>query len=174
MLAVIALAVIGYPWLPAIQYQIFSHTPAAQPETIRKVATERPIDGNRVIIPKIGVDTPILEGSSLDVLNAQEGVWHQTGGQGFGNFVLAGHRFKYLPPNTSTLYSLDKLEPGDTIAVDWAGQRTIYQVEKLKTIGADDVSILNPTLTPKLTIYTCTDKKQTQRTVAIAVPLQNP
>lgn len=133
-----------------------------------------PITDNRVIIPKIGVDTPIVEGSSLKVLDQTEGVWHQTGSVTHGNFVLAGHRFRYLPPNTSTLYNLDKLAVGYLIAVDWLGKRTVYQVTQTEVVPQNDVAILNPTSTPRLTLYSCNDIRQTQRVVAIAQPLPAP
>jgi LPXTG-site transpeptidase (sortase) family protein len=170
----VAALVVVYPYTPAVQYQLFRASSTGSPQAVQRVVADREIDGNRVIIPKIGVDTPIVEGSSLDVLKTEEGVWHQTGDISGGNFVLAGHRFKYLPPNTSTLYNLDKLAAGDTIAVDWEGRRTIYQVTKLMTVGANDTSILNSDFGQRLTIYTCTDTRQTQRTVAIAQVAANP
>jgi LPXTG-site transpeptidase (sortase) family protein len=133
-----------------------------------------PITDNRVIIPKIGVNTPIVEGSNLKILDKAEGVWHQTGSVAHGNFVLAGHRFRYLPPNTSTLYNLDKLAPGDAIAVDWLGKRTVYQVTQMEIVPQNDVAILDPTASARLTLYSCNDIRQTQRVVAIAEPLPAP
>lgn len=144
------------------------------PNAAATAANVIPITDNRVIIPKIGVNTPIIEGSNLKVLDKNEGVWHQTGNLSKGNFVLAGHRFRYLPPNTSTLYSLDKLAPGDAIAIDWLGKRTVYQVTQMEVVPQNDVAILNPTATPRLTLYSCNDFRQTQRVVAIATPLPTP
>jgi LPXTG-site transpeptidase (sortase) family protein len=152
--------------------QVASNTATANPAAA--AADVVPITDNRVIIPKIGVDTPIVEGSSLNVLNKTEGVWHQTGSVTQGNFVLAGHRFRYLPPNTSTLYNLNKLTPGDTIAIDWLGKRTVYQVTQMEVVSQNDVAILNPTPKPQLTLYSCNDFRQTQRVVAIAQPLPSP
>jgi len=67
---------------------------------------------NRLVIPKIGVDSEILEGSSLDVLLTKEGVWREpydsTPDQD-GNVMIAGHRFQYLPPNTHTFYNLEEV-----------------------------------------------------------------
>lgn len=184
-----AAIVFVYPLWPAAQFQWQRWHPsqtANLSSATARVATTKPgspgataadvipITDNRVIIPKIGVNTPIIEGSNLKVLDKSEGVWHQTGNVTKGNFVLAGHRFRYLPPNTSTLYNLDKLAPGDAIAIDWLGKRTVYQVKQMEVVPQNDVAILNPTATPRLTLYSCNDFRQTQRVVAIAEPLQAP
>ncbi len=168
--ALVAIGVLLYPVYPELTYRVYSTTPAAKADAAKTSPQDKPIDGNRLWIPKIGVDTPILEGSDLTILDSEEGVWHQTGGYGYGNFVLAGHRFKYLPPNTSTLYNLDKLEPGDTLAVDWNGKREIFEVEKKIKVNAKDLSILNPTFQQTVTIYTCSDKQETERIVIRAKP----
>jgi LPXTG-site transpeptidase (sortase) family protein len=102
------------------------------------------------------------------VLNTQDGVWHETGTLQNGNFVLAGHRFKYLPPNTSTLYNLKELTVGDTIIVDWYKTRYIYVVDKTETVRSTDTAVLNQTGGPRLTIYTCANAAQTWRTVVLA------
>lgn len=170
VVAAVAIGVLLYPVFPEISYRIYSTTPAAKADAAKTSPQDKPIDGNRLWIPKIGVDTPILEGSDLTILDSEEGVWHQTGGYGYGNFVLAGHRFKYLPPNTSTLYNLDKLEKGDTLAVDWNGKREIFEVEKKLKVGAKDISILNPTFQQTITIYTCSDEQETERIVIRAKP----
>ena len=187
-----AAVVFVYPLWPAAAYQWqrlhptpvvnIGHTTAVAaakpgvpaPPSAAEAANVIPITDNRVIIPKIGVDTPIVEGSSLKVLDKTEGVWHQTGSVNHGNFVLAGHRFRYLPPNTSTLYNLNKLAPGDEIAVDWLGKRTVYQVTQMEVVPENDVALLNPTAKPQLTLYSCNDIRETQRVVAIATPLPSP
>ena len=170
---VAAIALVAYPLMPEIGYRVtridVGRGPGVLAASTASTTTE-PVSGNRVIIPKIGVTTPILEGSSLKVLDKEEGVWHQSGAL-VSNMVLAGHRFRYLPPNTSTLFNLDKLTPGDTVAVDYFGKRTVYAVTAIKTVGAKEVSILNSTGKPHLTIYTCTDMRQSKRTVIIAEPL---
>jgi LPXTG-site transpeptidase (sortase) family protein len=174
LVAVAALAVLVYPWLPEAGYRLRQATqPTALAAAASHIPADRPIQDNRLIVPKIGIDTPILESSSLNILDKQEGVWHQTGNQ-TNNFVLAGHRFRYLPPNTSTLYNLNKLEVGDVLAIDWLGKRTVYRVTQLTNVPASQVSILEPSDHPQLTIYTCTDIRQTQRTVITAEPLPAP
>lgn len=167
--ALASLALIIYPLYPGVAYQVDRQVSTTVNHT-QALAAVPPLASstNRVIIPKLGVDTNILEGSSLDILNHQDGVWHQTGTLQTGNFVMAGHRFKYLPPNTSTLYNLAQLTPGDTIIVDWYRTRYVYVVDSRETVKATQVSILNQSGGPRLTIYTCTNSAQTKRTVVHA------
>ncbi len=168
-------AVLVYPFVPEIRYRLSHHptlTPAVQ---LAQVSATQPAPisnrHNRVIIPSIGVNSPILESSSLAILDTHEGVWHQTGTLASSNFVIAGHRFKYLPPNTTTFYNLDKLKSGDVIVVDWEGKRSIYTVSGIRTVKAGDISVIAPTTEPQLTIYTCSDKRETERIVVAAKPL---
>ena len=154
-----------YPLYPGVKYQV-----QRKLGSFNQAATAAPgvSATNRLIIPKIGVDTNILEGPSLAVLNHHDGVWHQRGAIAGDNFVIAGHRFKYLPPNTSTLYNLGQLQVGDAILVDWEGKRYVYSVSATELVKQTDISILAPSPTTELTIYTCYDLRQTERTVVIA------
>lgn len=177
MFAVSAIVFV-YPWLPELDYQLHKgdyQAQAAAVLTSQPAGVNNPkanIEGNRLIIPKIGVSTAILEGPSLKILDKEEGVWHQTGNLADGNFVLAGHRWRYLPPNTSTFYNLDKLSAGDTIVLDWRGKRLIYSVSQVKTVKNTETSILNSDpKTPHITLYTCSDKAQTKRVVVFAQPV---
>jgi LPXTG-site transpeptidase (sortase) family protein len=165
-----SLALVLYPLFPGLQYQLQKQvsTTIGRTQAEAAAAPARVSDTNRVIIPKIGVDTNILEGSSLKVLNRQDGVWHQTGTLQSGNFVMAGHRWKYLPPNTTTLYNLGQLTTGDTIIVDWYRTRYVYVVDKVESVRANDLSVLAQTGGPRLTIYTCENMAQTARTVVLA------
>ncbi len=118
----------------------------------------------QLIIPKIGVDMPIIvtgkeynEADAYDALN--RGAWlyttTSTPEEG-GNTVLAGHRFKYIPPASNTLYSLDKIEKGDEILIYWQGREYTYRVNNHTIVPPSDLTVLNPTPTPTLTLITCT------------------
>ncbi len=171
----LATTVFVYPFVPAIHYRLSHQANLPQAAQLAKVPAAQPAaennPTNRVIIPSIGVNTPILESSSLAILDTHEGVWHQTGTLQTSNFVIAGHRFKYLPPNAATFYNLDKLKAGDVVVIDWVGKRNVYTIAEIRTVNATDVSVIAPTSEPRLTIYTCSDKNETQRIVVIAKPL---
>jgi LPXTG-site transpeptidase (sortase) family protein len=186
-IGIVAAIVFIYPLWPSVAYEVQQLNPNSLTATADEsnvapssappvtnvlqsqgaVPTTQP---NQVIVPKIGVDTPIVEGPSLKVLNKTEGVWHQTGSVNHGNFVLAGHRFRYMPPNTSTLYELNQLQVGDIIKLDWMGKQITYHVIQMKVVPASDVEILNQTKSPRLTLYSCNDVLMTHRVVAIAIP----
>jgi LPXTG-site transpeptidase (sortase) family protein len=165
-----SLALILYPLYPGVQYQVQRQVSTTIGHSQAQAAAAPPVvsNTNRLIIPKLGLDANILEGSSLDVLNHQEGVWHQTGVLQNGNLVLAGHRWKYLPPNTTTFYNLKQLTTGDTVIVDWYRTRYVYIVDKTETVSVKDTKILAQTGGPRLTLYTCANVAQTLRTVVLA------
>lgn len=157
-----------YPFYPAAKYEVDRKVAQTiSNSTVLASAPEKVSVSNRVIIPKIGVDTAIVEGKTLKILETVDGVWHETGVE-TGNIVLAGHRFKYLPPNTTTLYNLNKVVVGDTIVVDWYQKRYIYVVSETKVVDKTEIGIRNPTPTPTLTIYSCEEKNQANRIVVQA------
>lgn len=115
----------------------------------------------RLVIPSIGVDADILEGSSLDVLSNYEGVWRepQSGNpQSPGsNMVIAGHRFQYLPPNRTTFYYLDRLNKNEKILVYWNDTPYLYEVISTRVVSPYHVEVRNRVDgMDLLTIYTCT------------------
>jgi LPXTG-site transpeptidase (sortase) family protein len=169
---VVGLLVVAYPFLPALRYAIHRPTPTLPYVTNLNVNSSLlknlpglPIIGNkpvpldnRIIIPRIGVDIPILEGPTQSVLD-RGGIWHipntsnPTAG---GNFVLSGHRWQYLPPSSTTLYLLDKVQDQDPIIIYWEGQEYDYRVTGREIVSPDKIEIQAPTDGPRLTIYTCT------------------
>lgn len=168
-----ALVLMALPIWPRARYTVQTALPnrravVAHAET--DAIARPPGPGNWLLIPAIGVKTPVVDGLDIAVLDHETGVWRQTGEAGQGNLVIAGHRFKYLPPNQTTLYNLDQLTMGDPITLWWQGQRHVYAVAKSFTVGRDAVQILNPTQAEQLTLYTCTDLNASHRLVVIAQP----
>jgi len=164
----IGLYIVLYPFFPRLKYLIernrydfpyqtnISEIAGAEDENVEKEIPEE----NRVVIPKIGVDMPIVEGTDDRVLDI--GVWHRpaTGKPGFGNMVLTGHRFGYdfLPEdvrNSTSFYNLDKLEKGDYIIIYWNGVEYDYQVEFSEVVDKMDKYIEDQTDEERLTLYTC-------------------
>lgn len=181
-LIVIGLVLLGYPFFPWVRYAVLRPKPAV-PYTTKLAGTSYlPVagpreptkpQGNRLVIPKIGVDVPIVEGPTETAL--WRGVWRIPGTSSpdkGGNTVLSGHRFQYRPPNSSTLYLLDRLQNGDPIIVYWNDQEYDYVVRERRVVNPDAVEILAPTDKPQLTIFTCTPLFTTkQRLVLIAEPI---
>lgn len=171
---VVAIGLIASPFWPHASYAVQTALPnhhAVVAQTAADAAAHPPGPGDWLLMPEIGVATPVVEGQDIGVLDRETGVWHQAGTVGTGNLVIAGHRFKYLPPNQTTLYNLDQLSMGDPITIWWHGLRRSYVVSTSFTVGRDATQILNPTQTEQLTIYTCTDLAASHRLVIIAKPV---
>lgn len=171
VLELLAMGLVVYliimPIWPALQYRYFQENPA-DAQDLKKVESrtvdlinhlpvaKKNVSLNRLIITKIGVNAPIVESKNPVALN--QGAWRvpesSTPDKG-GNTVITGHRFKYLPPNNLTFYLLDKLTTGDLIALRWQKQAYYYRVKETKIVPATEISILEPTAEPTLTLYTC-------------------
>lgn len=112
---------------------------------------------NLLIIPKIGVRMPIVEGNDESALN--RGAWRlpetSTPDKG-GNTALTGHRWLYRPPSQKTFYLLDKLEIGDSFQILWLGKTYNYKVVSTFVVEPTQVDVLNPTSVPTVTLITCT------------------
>lgn len=126
---------------------------------------------NILVIPKIDVKVKIIEGESQEALD--QGAWRMpttsTPDKG-GNTVISAHRFKYLPPNNTTFYLLDKLNRGDRLFVYWQGKEYKYVVIESKVVEPTEISILDNTPDNRLTLFTCTPLFSTaKRLVVVSV-----
>jgi sortase A len=130
-------------------------------ETLQAAAklpdNEDSVSPNRLIIPKIGVNAPIVESKSADY-GLSQGAWlvpnTSTPDKG-GNTVITGHRFKYLPPHNLTFFLFDRLEAGDTFSIIWNNEFYYYRIKDTEIIEPTKVSILDHTAEPIVTLYTC-------------------
>ena len=175
ILRIISVLLLGYlliyPVFPLLRYKLYESSSSAQQinysdqsqiETILDNQTanlpENEIKaGNRLIISKIGVNAPIVE-SNNERKGLDSGIWRmpETSRPNIGgNTVLTGHRFKYLPPNNTTLYSLNKVSTGDIITIIWEKDTYFYKVTESKIVKNNDFSILEKTDKPVITVFTC-------------------
>jgi sortase A len=120
----------------------------------------------RIVIPKINVDVPVVYGmTSVVEANVQEalkkGVVHfaDTSKPGFnGNAVFVGHSSNSVWEEGDYKFVfalLDKLDKGDSLYLFYEGKRYTYIVTAEKIVNARDVSVLNPTQKPTITLVTC-------------------
>lgn len=134
--------------------------------------------GNKVYIPKIGVNVDLNSGGAEAL---EKGAWHRFPERGNpvagGNFIISAHRFSLgaTPGQTrqkSPFYHIDKLKIGDQIIVDFRGKRYGYEITEEKSVKPTQVEIEAESEEPKLTLYTCTLKGDSDgREVFIARPL---
>ena len=105
-------------------------------------------------IPKLGVEVPVLEGTSDANLNRGVGHIRGTAEPGeLGNLAITGHRDGFFRP-------LKDIAPRDVIeierlAADGARHIDRYRVRDLKVVLPSDTSVLRPSSTSTLTLITC-------------------
>ncbi len=133
--------------------------------TVRKLTAEQPKPhDNRVYIPQINVDIPIVPINGNETAALEKGAVHRAPTSGNpesgGNYVIAAHRFNIgLTPNAtrarSPFYHIDSLKKGDQIYVDYEGERYVYEIYEKSLVPPTAVEIEQRTEEPRLTMYSC-------------------
>ena len=116
------------------------------------VLTPGPEQAQRVVIPSLGVDAPVVEGDDWEAM--MKGVGHTIGSANpgaRGNCVLSAHNDIY----GEIFRDLPDLQVGDEILVHTQTQEYRYVVEQTRIVGPKEVSVLASTSTPVLTLITC-------------------
>ena len=141
---------------------------ASESSKILPTPTTRPQPENMLSIERIGVSVPIVEGKDAGAL--LYGAWRYPGtsrpNQG-SNTVIFGHRFRYLPPNNTTFYKLDRLAVGDTFRITWRGKIYRYTVTEIKIIQPTDFSVVQKTEKPTVTLITCSPLFSTKERLVV-------
>lgn len=116
------------------------------------IPTAAPGLPSRIVIGKLNVDAPVVEGDDEEALKM--GVGHRAAsaspGQR-GNMVLAGHNDVY----GEVFRYLDRLVAGDTVVVYSGTESFEYTVRDTRIVEPDDVSVLQATQGPTLTLVSC-------------------
>lgn len=110
----------------------------------------------RIVINKIGLDYPILEGATEDNLNISITRFYGSKVNTVGNCILAGHNMK----DGSLFGKLKAIENGDSIILqDNSGIKKEYKVFSIKVIEPTDFSILfqDTNSNSWATLLTCTN-----------------
>ena len=181
-LVVIVLGVIA-----GIVYLSYNNTPSAPPEstaatpaldgptaapvvesvpTTAALATplaDEKTAGASFYAPTAGITGQIVEtyldGTSWDVSQLGPNVGHLEGTGWLdtpGNIVLAGH-VEMADGRPGIFADLDKLQIGDAVIVTQDGQDRVYEVHQKFKTAPDDLSVVYPTPTQRLTLITCSN-----------------
>lgn len=179
LVIILGLYIVISPFLPQIEYWLRD----SDPQTIApyggelaksegNTSTNPPPIENRIVIPSISLNEPIIESSNISAITGG-GTWRRPNSSKpteDSNTVIVGHR--YFGNNISTFYHLDKVVVGQLLAVYWEGKEIIYQVTETKVVDPSAVSIEAATNEKQLTLYTCTPIWTAKnRLVIIAKPL---
>ncbi len=114
--------------------------------------TPSPRSPTRIVIPAIGVDAPIIQGTDWEAL--KKGVGHHPGTPNpgeRGNMVLAAHNDIY----GEIFRDLEKLRPGNEIWVYAGSQAYRYIVVQKQIVLPTQVEVMAPTHDPVVTLITC-------------------
>ena len=147
--------------------QIASDMTAPSPEPIQPIVLPV-VEPTHLIIPSIGVDTPVVEVFVVDgewqTAEYAAGYMHGSALAGeAGNMAISGH----LGLRGGVFANLAALQPGADIYVDAAGWRYHYLMRNSQVVWPTQVEVLYPEETPTLTLLTCTNW-DTQRLVVTA------
>ncbi len=157
---VVCTYIVALPFVPMVTFWVASKSNqatqlAAQLHPPKASVVAVPKD-NRLIIPSMLLDTPIVEGKTIAALHS--GAWRRpntsTPDKG-GNTVIAAHRFTYTNPH-GVFYYLNKIYLGDEVGVFWNGKRYLYKVTSVSQVPPTQTAIEDNTDTAQLTLYTCT------------------
>lgn len=100
-------------------------------------------------IPRIHLDVPVLEGTAARTLDRGAGHIEETAAPGSdGNVGIAGHRDGFFR-------GLKDVVEGDAIELDTLQGTQVYRIEHTWIVTPDEVSVLDPTPEPSLTLVTC-------------------
>jgi sortase A len=121
----------------------------------RKRAWEVAVRGNAsaplaiLRIPRIALEVAVREGTDDWTLNQGVGHIEDTARPGEdGNVGIAGHRDGFFR-------ELKEMHPGDWLEIETIGAVNIYQVERTWIVDGDEVSVLDRTGEPAVTLVTC-------------------
>jgi sortase A len=121
---------------------------------------------DRLIIPKIGVNSPIvwMESDQEEDIQKylQNGVGHypNTAFPGeVGNCFITGHSSNYWWKSGGYNYVfalLDELLVGDQTIIYYKQKKYVYEVYEVKIVSPENTEVLQPTSEPTITLMTCT------------------
>ncbi len=116
------------------------------------VPTPGPEHPQRIVIPVIDVDAPVVKGDDWESLKM--GAGHHIGSANpgeRGNCVISAHNDIY----GEIFRDLPKMNIGDEILVHTQTQAYRYVVEQTRIIEPTEVSVMAPTSSPVLTLISC-------------------
>jgi LPXTG-site transpeptidase (sortase) family protein len=137
------------------------------------MAKSAPLDPGEVVpvtptlvVPKLGVTAPILFINTYDEATVEDSLrngvvhYYQTAMPGeVGNTFITGHSSNYWWKTGADNYifaNLDKLTVGDQAKIYYEGNKFLYQVTSIEVVEPTDLSVLDQTSKPTLTLMTCT------------------
>ena len=145
------------------------HGSRRQVEVLARRFSKRVEDGQaigRIVIPSIGLDIAVVQGTNTSDLQKGPGHYPSTPYPGEpGTAAIAGHRTTYLAP----FRDIDSLHGGNVIKLEMPYGTLDYRVQDTKVVDPTDFAILHRTPYQRLVLTACHPLySASQRIVAFA------
>jgi sortase A len=106
----------------------------------------------RVRIPRLDLDTVLVEGTDTGTLKKGPGRYPDTAVPGQGETIgIAGHRTTYLAP----FRHIDELEEGDEVILEMPYATLTYEVEQVDIVDPSDVQIVDDVGYERVVLTAC-------------------
>jgi sortase A len=116
------------------------------------IPTPGPEQANRIQIPSIGVDAPVVQGDGEEQLKKGVGQNYGSANPGkSGNLILAAHNDVY----GEIFRDLDQLNAGDEIIVHTNQRAYTYVVVNSEVVEPTHVQVMDQTPDPTVTLISC-------------------
>jgi len=174
-LLLVAAGLVGYPFYTNMyqgRLQAQLDRQLASPDIRQAYLNRQVAEGDsltRIIIPEIGVDTVVVEGTTASALRAGAGHYPSTPLPcEVGNVAIAGHRTTYGKP----FHDLDKLSPGDRITLETPIGSCTYEVERTWITDPSDIGVVaNTPDQARLTLTTCHPKGSARQRLILSATM---
>jgi len=131
-------------------------------------ANEPYVELGRIEIPRIGIDTLLLQGITLTTLDQGPGHWPGTALPGqLGNAVIAGHRTSH----NKVFRNVDQLLPGDEVIFTTGEGRFVYVVSETTIVKPDAMYIIDQTPERTATLFACHPPGSTRERIVVHLEL---
>ncbi|HEX8234436.1 MAG TPA: class D sortase [Abditibacteriaceae bacterium] len=142
-----------------------TYTKSHKQAVIKPLSKPRAWVPARLSIPDIDLDAIVVQGVGPQMLRKGPGHDPTSVLPGEkGNCVIAAHRNAY----GWWFYRLGSLGVDSVIQLQTPQETLTYRVALTRVVREDDLSLLQQTAYPRLTLYTCTLPKSDQRVVVVA------
>lgn len=168
---VVWIGVVILGWSSFQGYQIWRGEKVEVEKTVSALKNSRPSNYKvldkvpvRVKVADVGIDVPIVPGRIVD------GEWQVS--EKYANYLVGtgvigrpGNVVVYAHKRRGLFANLSKSQTGQLIELESKDMAGIYRIEEIKIVEPDDLSVLEPTRVPMLTMYTCNGWKDEKRLV---------
>jgi sortase A len=176
LMLLVAVGVLGYPFYTNLyqgRVQDNLEGQFATPELQEAYRTRTVAEGDsltRLRIPSLGVDTVVVEGTTLSALRAGAGHYVDTPLPCEpGNVAIAGHRTTYGRP----FHNLDRMKPGDEIILETPVGSCTYVLSKAPfVIEPTDFSVVSASPNGMVTLTTCHPKNSAAQRLIVQADLR--